>query len=85
MTLEFVWDFRWNSSSSIVVDHDLHQVRRWFKDVQSGEILFGGHGHQANQFAYPIGIDFDPEGNLHTNKQYPTSGVKDKEIISKLI
>jgi sugar lactone lactonase YvrE len=50
-----------------IVDHDLHQVIRWFKDAQSGELLFGGHGYgnRANQFAFPIDIDFDREGNLY--------------------
>jgi sugar lactone lactonase YvrE len=50
-----------------VVDHDLHQVIRWFKGAKSGELLFGGHGYgdRANQFAFPIDIDFDREGNLY--------------------
>jgi sugar lactone lactonase YvrE len=50
-----------------IVDHNLHQVIRWFKDAKSGELLFGGHGYgnQANQFAHPIDIDFDREGNLY--------------------
>jgi DNA-binding beta-propeller fold protein YncE len=48
-----------------IVDHNLHHVIRWFKDAQSGEILFGGYGNQTNQLAYPTDIDFDREGNLY--------------------
>lgn len=50
-----------------IVDHDLHRVIRWFKGAQSGELLFGNHefGDQANQFEFPIDIDFDREGNLY--------------------
>lgn len=50
-----------------IVDHNLQQVIRWFKGAKSGQILFGGrgYGYQPNQFAHPIDIDFDVEGNLY--------------------
>ncbi len=49
------------------VDHDLHQVIRWFKGAPAAELLFGGqrYGGRANEFAHPIDIDFDRQGNLY--------------------